>query len=210
MNVLFTLFDLDFGPGMNIYTKIWFNEVCSCHERDIFFNFADWPQAWLSYHVMILLLSLAYCLNAIADSTYKKPNRNLTGDAVWLVDREFTLLGSNGPEEWTFANKQYRRPSSTVRINEYDEILWWNFLAPFPFLHLVLHFVLVDLIFHRFFSRHFSTSNSRLLDKKSMSLVPLFKTVPAIHRMHTFLAFRPSCPRRLRAFHDAYHLIWNW
>lgn len=28
MNVLFTLFDLDFGPGMNIYTKIWFNEVC--------------------------------------------------------------------------------------------------------------------------------------------------------------------------------------
>lgn len=89
---------------------------------EIFFNFADWLQAWLSYHVMILLLSLAYCLNAIADSTYKKPNRNLTEDAVWLVDREFTLLGSNGPEEWTFANKQYRWPLSTVRINEYDEI----------------------------------------------------------------------------------------
>lgn len=56
--------------AMNIYTKIWFNEV-SC-SREILFSileFSCWLlQAWLSCHVLIFVFTFAFSMNAIADS----------------------------------------------------------------------------------------------------------------------------------------------
>lgn len=145
--VIHTVWAGCFGTlAMNIYTKIWFNEV-SC-SRGVPLSGVEsccWPfQAWLSCHVLILTFTLALSMNAIADSNDQSSRIRQFPVDIPISLCEFLPPPSN-PTSHCLMNPNYSLCSFWIHLEDKKLYSPWR-TDPCSYLHHVSFIMHCDLL----------------------------------------------------------------